>query len=501
MKNSHKSSSLSSLKRRFAVAVLAGLALALPMSACAATNPPEENLQDEMKIIEEALSTIKKEAINDHSLKDMREIMLRALLKSFDPHSVYETAEEARRDSEDRKGEFGGIGVSLMVIKKQLIVIKVMPDKTAHDAGMLDGDVITHVGGVAIKPGDFREAITMIRGKPGTPVVVTVKRESRPDPLDITIMRAIIEMAPVESKLIHTDKGDIGYIKLTTFDNLKADYFVDKAVRDFENRKEGAPSSYILDIRRNSGGLLDQASAIADNFLDLRDKNNNVIVSIRDRAGHYTPFKGKPGDDIHGKPLVVLTDGASISASEILAGTLQDYKRATIIGTKTYGKGSVQTIFTLGENGKGGAARITTDLYYTGGGRTPQGAGITPDIEVVEPEQMDTSKLERETANENMLRPGDGEARESGKPAPKICDLAPGAKEKAEESFIVKARDRKTEEEVPFVDTALACAADFLQGASRLTVTRDRTPEELQKLAAAAAAPTTPASPAPAAHP
>ncbi|MFG1394074.1 S41 family peptidase [Xanthobacter agilis] len=298
------------------------------------------------------------------------ESAINGMLQSLDPHSSYMDAKNHRDMQVQTKGEFGGLGIEVTMEDGLVKVVAPMEDTPAAKAGVLAGDLITKLNGEAVQGLSLNEAVDKMRGAVGTPITLTIVRKGADKPLDLKVTRDTIKIKVVRSRV---ESGDIAYIRVNsfneqTFDGLK------KAIDDLT--AEIGPDKlkgYIIDLRNNPGGLLDQAIAVSDAFLDRGE-----IVSTRGRNPEETQrFNARGGDLTKGKPVIVLVNGGSASASEIVAGALQDQKRATVLGSRTFGKGSVQTIIPLGQNG---ALRLTTARYYTPAGRSIQAKGIEPDI-------------------------------------------------------------------------------------------------------------------------
>jgi carboxyl-terminal processing protease len=272
------------------------------------------------------------------------------------------------------KGEFGGLGIEVTMENELVKVITPIDDTPAAKAGVRAGDYISQIDGEEVRGMTLNDAVEKMRGPVDTPIKLTILREGTDKPLEITVVRDIIKVKAVKYKV----NDDIGYMKITsftekTFDDLQS--AIDAIKKQVPDDKL---KGYVLDLRLNPGGLLDQAVSVSDAFLD-----HGEIVSTRGRdPKDISRFDSRPGDMVDGKPLVVLVNGGSASASEIVAGALQDQRRATVVGTQSFGKGSVQTIIPLGESG---ALRLTTALYYTPSGKSIQGKGITPDIKVEQP--------------------------------------------------------------------------------------------------------------------
>ncbi|MDJ0933300.1 S41 family peptidase [Breoghania sp.] len=308
------------------------------------------------------------EVPDDHKLI---EAAINGMLSSLDPHSSYMSPKSFRDMQVQTRGEFGGLGIEIMMEDELVKVVTPIDDTPAYRAGVLAGDVITALDGESVQGLTLNEAVEKMRGPIKTDIVLTIRREGAEDPVKVTIIRDIIR---IRSVLWHEEK-DVGYIRITqfneqTFDGLKS------AIDEIEEKiPEDKLKGFVVDLRNNPGGLLDQAIAVSDTFLDRGE-----IVSTRGlNADESQRYNARSGDMAHGKPVIVLVNGGSASASEIVAGALQDHRRATIVGTRSFGKGSVQTIIPLGPNG---AIRLTTARYYTPSGTSIQAKGITPDIEV-----------------------------------------------------------------------------------------------------------------------
>ncbi|MEX0954686.1 MAG: S41 family peptidase [Rhizobiaceae bacterium] len=303
------------------------------------------------------------------------ESAINGMLTSLDPHSSYLNPEAAQDMRVQTRGEFGGLGIEVTLENELVKVIAPMEDTPAARAGVLAGDYISEIDGVEVRGLTLAEAVDKMRGKVNSPIDLTILREGAVEPIKITIVRDIIKVKAVRYRV----DEDVGYMKINSFTERASDDLRNAIGRIGEEAGgEDKIKGYVLDLRLNPGGLLDQAVGISDTFLDRGE-----IVSTRGRdAKDVTRFDSRDGDLINGKPLIVLINGGSASASEIVAGALQDHKRATVLGTKSFGKGSVQTIIPLAENG---ALRLTTALYYTPSGKSIQGTGIHPDVRVEQP--------------------------------------------------------------------------------------------------------------------
>ena len=317
---------------------------------------------------------------------------INGVLGALDPHSSYMDEKSYRDLRAATSGQFGGLGMQVNMEDGLLKVLSPIDDTPAAKAGILAGDVITQVDGTPIKGLTLSQAIDKMRGAPGTEVRLEIKRVDQAAPLNLTLTRQIIRVATVRQQ---AEGDDVGYVRLTQFSSRAADE-IKQAIQALAAKiPPDQFKGYILDLRNNPGGLLDQAVRVAGAFL-----TSGEIVTIRGRdPGQIHRYNAAPGDLIDGKPLIVLINGGSASASEIVAGALQDQKRATIIGSRTFGKASVQTIIPLGQGN--GALRLTTARYYTPSGRSIQAQGIAPDIEVLQdvPKELAAQTQTRSESN------------------------------------------------------------------------------------------------------
>ena len=308
------------------------------------------------------------EPVND---RELIENAINGMLTGLDPHSSYMNAKSFRDMQVTTKGEFGGLGLEVQSENGLIKVVSPIDDTPAFRAGVKAGDLITMLDGQTVQGLTLTEAVDKMRGPAGSGIRLTIKREGVTTPIEISMQREVIRIQVVRSRL---EGGDIGYIRLTSF-NEQTDPGLRKHIQDLKAKAGGTLRGIILDLRNNPGGLLDQAVSVSDDFLDQGE-----IVSTRARHTEESQrWNAKPGDIAAGLPIVVLINGGSASASEIVAGALQDQRRAVVVGTRSFGKGSVQTVMPLQGNG---AMRLTTARYYTPSGRSIQGLGITPDVEV-----------------------------------------------------------------------------------------------------------------------
>jgi carboxyl-terminal processing protease len=333
--------------------------------------------------------------------QQMTEAAINGMLMSLDPHSSFMNSKEFNDMSIKMKGDFGGLGIEVTMENGVVKVVSPYDDTPAAKAGLLANDLIVRIDGKDVQGITLNEAVDKMRGPVNTPITLTIMRDKK-NPFDVKLIRDTIKIESVKSR---QEGDDIGYVRLSVF-NEQGDVGIQKALADLDKKMGGKEKGFILDLRGNPGGLLQQAVSISDQFMEKGE-----VVSTRgrtpDQVERYTATKG---DLTGGKPLVVLINGGSASASEIVAGALQDQKRSTTIGTRSFGKGSVQTIIPLGNQG---AIRLTTARYYTPSGRSIQAKGIVPDIVIEEPlpPELQGKLLSESESNMNghLVNPNGGE--------------------------------------------------------------------------------------------
>ena len=322
------------------------------------------------------------------------ESAINGMLAGLDPHSSYMDPKSFRDMQVQTRGEFGGLGIEVTMEDGLVKVVAPIDETPAAKAGVMANDIITHLDNEAVQGLTLNQAVDKMRGPVNTKIKLTIMRKGADKPIEVTIVRDIIRVKSVRWR---PQGSDVGYIRVTQFNEQTTDG-LKQAITEL-NAQLGADKikGYVLDLRNNPGGLLDQAISVSDTFLEKGE-----IVSTRGRNPEETQrFNARPGDLIKNKPLIVLINGGSASASEIVAGALQDHKRATLIGTRSFGKGSVQTIIPLGAGN--GALRLTTARYYTPSGRSIQAKGISPDIEVLQ-DVPDNLKAQTDSKGEASLR-------------------------------------------------------------------------------------------------
>ena len=334
---------------------------------------PKNDLYKKIDLFGEVLENIKKEYVDEVDQAEIIDSAINGVLQSLDPYSAYMSPDLFKEMQTDTRGEFGGLGIEIGMEGGVVKVISPIDDTPAAKAGIKAGDYIVKIGKEQVQGKSLLEAVKLMRGPVGTTVDLTIRRKNVKKPLEFKIMRKIIEVQSVSSKII-SDEKNIGYIRLKSFNENSDKQFL-KSVKEFE--KKTNLKGYVLDLRNNPGGLLTQAINITDFFLD-----DGEIVSTKGRKVSETrKFFARKGDEIKGKPIVVLINNGSASASEIFAGALKDHKRAIILGENSYGKGSVQSIIPLRN---GGGMRLTISKYYLPSGKSISEVGVTPDILVEE---------------------------------------------------------------------------------------------------------------------
>lgn len=342
---------------------------------------------EELRTFSEVLTQVQKNYVDDTKVKDLVQGAIRGMLSTLDPHSAYMTPEMYKEMQVETKGEFGGVGIQIGVKENRLAVIAPIDGTPAQRAGIKAGDYITKVNEESTKDLSLMDAVQKMRGPKGTKVNLTIQRDGTADPLQFTLVRDTIKIESVKSKLL----DNIGYVKLTQFQEATG-RDLGRVLKQFKEQKV---QSTILDLRNNPGGLLTAAVEVSEQFLP----NGKLVVYTKGRESKKDEWFAKGRDQMDDSPMIILVNEGSASASEIVAGALQDYGRAVIVGTTSFGKGSVQTILPLGD---GSGLRLTTAKYYTPKGRSIQSTGITPDI-VIKPQPATTvAKAEG--------KPGDKEA-------------------------------------------------------------------------------------------
>jgi len=396
------------------VAVLAALGMTVFVVKGLETRvSAETDAYKDLEVFAEVLRALERNYVEEVNPKELVYGAIKGMLNTLDAHSSFMPPEVYKEMQVDTRGEFGGLGIQIGVRDKRLVVISPISGTPADEAGIKSGDIILKVDGEEMGPETtLMDAVKKMRGRKGTAVTLSVYRASEPEPLSFTLIRDVIRIKSVRSRVL---EARIGYVHLTQFQehtarDLKA------AIKALQEKDI---HSLILDLRNNPGGLLNSAKEVSEQFLE----RGQLIVSIKSRNGEKTEYRAKAVENsLEGMPIVVLVNEGSASASEIVSGALQDWKRAVVLGTQTFGKGSVQTILPLSD---GSALRLTTAKYYTPSGRSIQNRGIDPDI-VVHPEVVKEVKdspivrekdLARHLSNEMEpaeLKPADAESEAGG---------------------------------------------------------------------------------------
>ena len=430
--------------------ILAGLGavalLALPLSAHIfmpgqATADSSESYR-QLNLFGDVFERVRADYVRETTDQELIESAINGMLTSLDPHSSFLNKKNYSDMKVQTKGQFGGLGIQVTMENGYVKVISPIDDTPAFRAGVKAGDLVTHIDSESVLGLTLSEAVEKMRGPVNTNIGLTIRRNGEEKPLEISITRAIIKVQSVKYRA----EGKAAYIRITSF-NEQTEKGLKRGLEKLTEELGDKMTGVVLDLRSNPGGLLDQAVLVSDAFL-----NQGEIVSTRGRDNENVQrFSARDGDMSNGMPVVVLINGGSASASEIVAGALQDHKRAIILGTKSFGKGSVQTIMPLSG---GTAMRLTTSLYYTPSGRSIQKTGITPDIEVLPArvELLENSRPRRSEASlRNAIKNGNGNKNESGQgneAAPAQDGTAPEA----------------AKDEEPPQDYQLTRALDLLQG-------------------------------------
>ena len=387
-------------------ALMAGilaLTIAIPAANAASDKTDKAEIYRLLELFGDVFERVRSDYVEEVTDETLIEAAIQGMLRSLDPHSSYLNKKTFKDMRVQTKGEFGGLGIEVTMEGGYVKGVSPIDDTPAHRAGLEPGDLISRIDNTEVQGLTLSEAVEKMRGRIGTDILLTILRKNV-EPFDVTITRDKIRIRSVRSRV----EGEIGYVRITSFTEQTTSGLKDAFAK--LDKKIGADKirGYVIDLRNNPGGLLDQAVSVSDMFLERGE-----VVSTRGRAeGNAQRFHARPGDLADGLPIVVLINGGSASASEIVAGALQDHRRAIILGTKSFGKGSVQTIIPLGRNG---AMKLTTQRYYTPSGRSIQAKGIEPDI-LVEPSKVEPL-ARRRSRSEKDLR-GSLKNNQSGKRAP-----------------------------------------------------------------------------------
>ena len=352
------------------------------------------NIYEQLDLFGDIFERIRVQYVEEVNEKDLIEAAINGMLTSLDPHSSYLSPEDAAAMRVQTRGEFGGLGIEVTQEEGFIKVVSPIDGTPADEAGIEAGDFITHVDGESVLGLTLDKAVDLMRGLVGTEIIITVVREGEPEPFDVSIIRDTIKLTAVRART----EGTTVVLRLTTF-NDQTTPNLESGMKEQIEAAGGIENvnGFVLDLRNNPGGLLTQAIRVSDAFLE-----SGEIVSTRGRNPEDGErFNATPGDLAGGLPMVVLINGGSASASEIVAGALQDHRRAIVVGTKSFGKGSVQTVMPLRGNG---AMRLTTARYYTPSGRSIQALGVSPDIVVEQPRRKPAAEEEEETTTPRARR-------------------------------------------------------------------------------------------------
>jgi carboxyl-terminal processing protease len=370
--------------------------------ATAARAAVESGTYSKLNLFGDVFERVRTDYVEKPDDSKLMEGAINGMISSLDPHSRYMNAKGWSDMQETTHGEFGGLGIEVTMEDGFVKVVTPIDDTPAAKAGIMSGDVITQIDDDAIQGLTLDQAVAKMKGPADSKIKLKIVRKSADAPIDIALVREVIRVKPVR---YHTDGGDIGYIRITSFNEQTTDG-LRKAITEISKEiPQDKLAGYVVDLRNNPGGLLDQAVSVTSTFM-----NRGEVVSTRGRTPEETQrFTARGGDLTKGKPLVVLINGGSASASEIVAGALHDHKRATLIGTRSFGKGSVQTIIPLGSGN--GALALTTARYYTPSGRSIQAQGVVPDLEVLQvvPDELKTrAELQGEASMRGHLAAAEG---------------------------------------------------------------------------------------------
>ena len=458
--------------------LMTGLATATTLlnvtSTYSATPSQNSELYRQLDLFGDVLERVRSDYVEKPDDTMLIENAINGMLSSLDPHSSYMSPKNFRDMQVQTRGEFGGLGIEVTMENGVIKVVSPIDDTPASKAGLMANDLITHLDNQQISGLTLEQAVEKMRGPVNTPITLTIVRKGRDDAFDVKVTRDVIRINAVKSRI----EGDVAYVKVSTFNEQTHTNMV-KAIESMNKEIGPKLKGYVLDLRNNPGGLLDQAIAVSDDFLE-----QGAIVLTKGRNNEETQrANARPGDITEGKKVAILINGGSASASEIVAGALQDHKRATVIGTRSFGKGSVQTIIPLGANG---AIRLTTARYFTPSNRSIQAKGIDPDIMIEEevPDDIKAKMGSEKPRGEASLRghlanPNDTAEKDKDKEKDKTKDgevkdadkVSEKAKEKEESSGSASYVAKEPEK-----DTQLQYALSFLRGTAKEPAAANSTP-------------------------
>ncbi len=419
------------------LAVLAAGSTMVTLARSESASAANSEIYRQLDLFGEVLERVRADYVEKPEDSKLIESAINGMLMALDPHSAYLNPKHFRDMQVQTRGEFGGLGIEVTMENGVVKVVAPIDDTPAAKAGIQSGDLITHLDKEQILGLTLQEAVEKMRGPVNSGITLTIVRKGKEDPFDVKVVRDVIHINPVK----YSAENDVGYIKVTTF-NEQTTANLQKAIEDLKKEIGPKLKGFVIDLRNNPGGLLDQAISVSDTFLDkgaiVLTKGRNLEETQRSNA--------RPGDLTDGDKLIVLINGGSASASEIVAGALQDHHRAIVLGTRSFGKGSVQTIIPLGSNG---ALRLTTARYYTPSGRSIQAKGIDPEVVVEEelPDDLKDKAAAQKTRGEADLRGHlKGEDEEAGPPE---------EEESGSSAYVAPEKDK---------DTQLQYALDLLRG-------------------------------------
>ncbi len=382
------------LMRSAGLVAAGAVSATLIWQALSGANAANTDTYKQLNLFGDVFDRVRTDYVESPDDEGLIENAINGMLAGLDPHSSYMNAKRYQEMQVQTRGEFGGLGIEVTMEEGIVKVISPIDDTPAARAGILAGDLIVEIDGTQVQGLTLEQAVDKMRGKVNTPITLTIVRQGKTDPMEVKLVRDLIRLRAVKHELEGTD---VGYIRISSFSEQTQEG-LDAAINDLKTKAGANLKGYVIDLRNNPGGLLDQAISVSDTFLERGE-----IVSTRGRNPNESQRRlAEAGDAAGGKPVVVLINGGSASASEIVAGALQDHKRANVIGTRTFGKASVQTIIPIGSQG---ALRLTTARYYTPSGRSIQARGIDPDFLVEEdvPEDLKASTA-RTITGESSLR-------------------------------------------------------------------------------------------------
>ena len=398
---------------------------------------------EQLDLFGQVFDLVKSKYVEEVKSKDLIEAAINGMLSSLDPHSGFLVPKSYDDMQVDTKGSFGGLGIEVTQQDGFVKVVSPMDDTPAYKAGVLAGDFITFVDDKPMLGLSLSEAVEIMRGPVGSTIKLTIVREGLEDPIEVQVIRDVIKLTAARVRI----ENDIVIMRVTTFNEQTMPNLKDGIKAVMEQIGEKEPKGFVLDLRNNPGGLLTEAISVTDLFLDQGE-----IVSTRDREGKGERYKAIKGDIAEGKPLVILINAGSASASEIVAGALQDHRRAIVLGTKSFGKGSVQSVLPMGQSG---GIRLTTARYYTPSGRSIQALGVTPDIFLKFKRVEESEEDKRKTFSEADL--------EGALSNDSLTDTEKEMLRKEEISF-QETNERRNK------DNQLAHAIDLIEGLSVLSV-------------------------------